>query len=145
MENGHSNGDGDGDGVPENANEHCPGPQSESAGKAEECAGCPNQQECATAPKGPDPVEWGIRPKRCGTADRGSDGIIAAPPATIGGAPMGSPTAARKKEMGGTQATPPVASSELRRSGALTSPATAWRSACSPPPWLTGLGSVNPS
>ncbi|KAK9128958.1 hypothetical protein Syun_017755 [Stephania yunnanensis] len=57
MENGHSNGngDGDGDGVPENANEHCPGPQSESAGKAEECAGCPNQQECATAPKGPDP------------------------------------------------------------------------------------------
>uniref|UniRef100_M8C6Y4 Cytosolic Fe-S cluster assembly factor NUBP1-like protein n=1 Tax=Aegilops tauschii TaxID=37682 RepID=M8C6Y4_AEGTA len=45
---------GDGD-VPENANEHCPGTQSEAAGKAESCAGCPNQQICATAPKGPDP------------------------------------------------------------------------------------------
>ncbi|XP_037486067.1 cytosolic Fe-S cluster assembly factor NBP35-like [Triticum dicoccoides] len=51
MANG---GDGDGD-VPENANEHCPGTQSEAAGKAESCAGCPNQQICATAPKGPDP------------------------------------------------------------------------------------------
>ncbi|KAK3144434.1 hypothetical protein QOZ80_4AG0312980 [Eleusine coracana subsp. coracana] len=50
MENG-----GDGGGVPENANEHCPGTQSETAGKAEACAGCPNQQICATAPKGPDP------------------------------------------------------------------------------------------
>ncbi|KAL6135872.1 hypothetical protein ACLB2K_068097 [Fragaria x ananassa] len=33
----------------------CPGPQSESAGKADSCEGCPNQQICATAPKGPDP------------------------------------------------------------------------------------------
>lgn len=33
----------------------CPGTQSEAAGKAESCAGCPNQQICATAPKGPDP------------------------------------------------------------------------------------------
>ncbi|KAG6467020.1 cytosolic Fe-S cluster assembly factor NBP35-like [Zingiber officinale] len=41
--------------IPENANEHCPGPQSEEAGKADSCAGCPNQQICATAPKGPDP------------------------------------------------------------------------------------------
>ncbi|CAL9749560.1 unnamed protein product [Musa acuminata subsp. burmannicoides] len=41
--------------IPENANEHCPGPQSEEAGKADACAGCPNQQICATAPKGPDP------------------------------------------------------------------------------------------
>ncbi|KAL0357365.1 UNVERIFIED_CONTAM: Cytosolic Fe-S cluster assembly factor NBP35 [Sesamum calycinum] len=41
--------------VPENANEHCPGPQSESAGKSDACEGCPNQQICATAPKGPDP------------------------------------------------------------------------------------------
>lgn len=41
--------------IPEDANEHCPGPQSESAGKSDACAGCPNQQICATAPKGPDP------------------------------------------------------------------------------------------
>lgn len=33
----------------------CPGPQSESAGKSDACEGCPNQQICATAPKGPDP------------------------------------------------------------------------------------------
>ncbi|GJN27237.1 hypothetical protein PR202_gb15239 [Eleusine coracana subsp. coracana] len=50
MENG-----GDSGGVPDNANEHCAGTQSETAGKAEACAGCPNQQICATAPKGPDP------------------------------------------------------------------------------------------
>lgn len=41
--------------IPENANEHCPGTQSESAGKSDACEGCPNQQICATAPKGPDP------------------------------------------------------------------------------------------
>ncbi|KAE9597426.1 hypothetical protein Lal_00029958 [Lupinus albus] len=41
--------------IPEDANEHCPGPQSESAGKSDACEGCPNQQICATAPKGPDP------------------------------------------------------------------------------------------
>ncbi|XAR58256.1 hypothetical protein NMG60_11026683 [Bertholletia excelsa] len=41
--------------IPENANEHCPGPQSESAGNSDACQGCPNQQICATAPKGPDP------------------------------------------------------------------------------------------
>ncbi|GAY48363.1 hypothetical protein CUMW_111090 [Citrus unshiu] len=46
MENGE---------IPENANEHCPGPQSESAGKSDDCQGCPNQEACATAPKGPDP------------------------------------------------------------------------------------------
>ncbi|GAB2229675.1 hypothetical protein Droror1_Dr00013925 [Drosera rotundifolia] len=46
--------------IPENANEHCPGPQSESAGKSDECEGCPNQQICATAPKGPDPDLVGI-------------------------------------------------------------------------------------
>lgn len=33
----------------------CPGPQSETAGKSDSCAGCPNQEVCATAPKGPDP------------------------------------------------------------------------------------------
>ncbi|KAL9256944.1 Cytosolic Fe-S cluster assembly factor NBP35-like protein [Drosera capensis] len=46
--------------IPENANEHCPGPQSESAGKSDACEGCPNQQICATAPKGPDPDLVGI-------------------------------------------------------------------------------------
>ncbi|ESQ47902.1 hypothetical protein EUTSA_v10021039mg [Eutrema salsugineum] len=46
--------------IPENANEHCPGPQSETAGKSDSCAGCPNQEACATAPKGPDPDLVGI-------------------------------------------------------------------------------------
>jgi Mrp family chromosome partitioning ATPase len=35
--------------------EHCPGPESEQAGQGDACNGCPNQQICATAPKGPDP------------------------------------------------------------------------------------------
>lgn len=35
--------------------EHCPGPESEKAGQGDACAGCPNQQICASAPKGPDP------------------------------------------------------------------------------------------
>ena len=35
--------------------EHCPGPESERAGTADSCAGCPNQKICASAPKGPDP------------------------------------------------------------------------------------------
>lgn len=35
--------------------ENCPGPESQQAGKMDACAGCPNQQICATAPKGPDP------------------------------------------------------------------------------------------
>lgn len=43
------------DQVPENAPEHCPGTESEEAGKASACAGCPNQDACASAPKGPDP------------------------------------------------------------------------------------------
>lgn len=33
----------------------CPGTEAEQAGKASACEGCPNQQICATAPKGPDP------------------------------------------------------------------------------------------
>ncbi|KAI8839865.1 nucleotide binding protein 1 [Chytridium lagenaria] len=36
--------------------EHCPGTESEQAGKAASCEGCPNQQMCATGPKGPDPA-----------------------------------------------------------------------------------------
>ncbi|PWY96896.1 P-loop containing nucleoside triphosphate hydrolase protein, partial [Testicularia cyperi] len=43
------------DQVPENAPEHCPGTESEEAGRAAACAGCPNQDACASAPKGPDP------------------------------------------------------------------------------------------
>lgn len=36
--------------------EHCPGTESDLAGKADACAGCPNQQICASnLPKGPDP------------------------------------------------------------------------------------------
>jgi len=41
--------------VPENANENCVGANSEEAGKAAGCAGCPNQNACQSAPKGPDP------------------------------------------------------------------------------------------
>ena len=33
----------------------CVGTESEEAGKAASCAGCPNQAACASAPKGPDP------------------------------------------------------------------------------------------
>nr|CAB3264475.1 cytosolic Fe-S cluster assembly factor NUBP1 homolog [Phallusia mammillata] len=42
--------------VPEDAPAHCPGTESEDAGKASACAGCPNQNICASAqPKLPDP------------------------------------------------------------------------------------------
>ncbi|KAI8074671.1 cytosolic Fe-S cluster assembly factor NBP35 [Gongronella butleri] len=41
--------------VPDDANEHCPGPESEKAGQDDACAGCPNQEICASTPKGPDP------------------------------------------------------------------------------------------
>jgi len=34
--------------VPENANDHCPGVQDANAGKADACAGCPNQSVCAS-------------------------------------------------------------------------------------------------
>ncbi|CAH1170242.1 unnamed protein product [Phaedon cochleariae] len=40
--------------LPNEAPEHCPGVNSESAGKASACAGCPNQNICSE-PKGPDP------------------------------------------------------------------------------------------
>lgn len=33
----------------------CPGTASDAAGTAAACAGCPNQEACASAPKGPDP------------------------------------------------------------------------------------------
>lgn len=50
--------------VPENAPEHCPGTQSELAGKASACEGCPNQGVCSSLPKlGPDPAIEEIRQK----------------------------------------------------------------------------------
>ena len=40
----------------EQAPEHCPGTESQDAGKADACQGCPNQKICAEAqPKAPDP------------------------------------------------------------------------------------------
>lgn len=45
-----------GDDVPTNAAEHCPGTDSEMAGKSSSCDGCPNQAICAASkPAGPDP------------------------------------------------------------------------------------------
>ncbi|KAJ2488779.1 cytosolic Fe-S cluster assembly factor nbp35 [Coemansia sp. RSA 2050] len=41
--------------IPADANEHCPGPESASAGKAAGCEGCPNQEICSTQASGPDP------------------------------------------------------------------------------------------
>eukprot|EP01100_Stratorugosa_tubuloviscum_P009991 TRINITY_DN422_c0_g2_i1.p1 TRINITY_DN422_c0_g2~~TRINITY_DN422_c0_g2_i1.p1 ORF type:complete len:318 (-),score=165.03 TRINITY_DN422_c0_g2_i1:31-984(-) len=41
--------------IPANAPEHCPGVNSDQAGKGSACAGCPNQSICSTLPKGPDP------------------------------------------------------------------------------------------
>ena len=49
--------------VPENAPDHCPGTQSEAAGKADACKGCPNQNICSALPKGPDPAIEEIRIK----------------------------------------------------------------------------------
>lgn len=43
--------------VPDNAPEHCPGTQSDQAGKASSCQGCPNQKLCASGEtKAPDPA-----------------------------------------------------------------------------------------
>ncbi|ORY51923.1 P-loop containing nucleoside triphosphate hydrolase protein [Rhizoclosmatium globosum] len=36
--------------------EHCPGPETQNAGKSAACEGCPNQNICAEGPKGPDPA-----------------------------------------------------------------------------------------
>ncbi|KAH0554015.1 cytosolic Fe-S cluster assembly factor NUBP1 homolog [Cotesia glomerata] len=42
--------------IPTNAPEHCPGTESNDAGKVSACAGCPNQNICASgATKQPDP------------------------------------------------------------------------------------------
>ena len=34
--------------VPEEANENCPGIESQEAGKSKSCAGCPMQSRCST-------------------------------------------------------------------------------------------------
>lgn len=39
--------------VPDNANAHCPGTDSNEAGKASSCEGCPNQKICASSDKTP--------------------------------------------------------------------------------------------
>lgn len=49
--------------VPDNAPDHCPGTNSEGAGKADACQGCPNQSVCAVLPKGPDPAIEEIKQK----------------------------------------------------------------------------------
>ncbi|XP_032242691.2 cytosolic Fe-S cluster assembly factor NUBP1 homolog isoform X2 [Nematostella vectensis] len=42
--------------VPKDAPEHCPGTESDKAGKVSACQGCPNQQICASSkPAPPDP------------------------------------------------------------------------------------------
>lgn len=47
---------------PEDAPESCPGVSSESAGKASGCAGCPNQQNCASGEaRKPDPAVADVR------------------------------------------------------------------------------------
>ncbi|KAI3619590.1 cytosolic fe-s cluster assembling factor nbp35 [Moniliophthora roreri] len=43
--------------IPSNAPEHCPGTDSEFAGKSDACKGCANQEICASSKaKGPDPA-----------------------------------------------------------------------------------------
>ncbi|EIN03812.1 P-loop containing nucleoside triphosphate hydrolase protein [Punctularia strigosozonata HHB-11173 SS5] len=54
-------------GAPSNAPEHCPGVESDLAGKADACAGCANQEICASnTPKGPDPALPLIRERMAG-------------------------------------------------------------------------------
>lgn len=48
--------------IPENAPAHCPGTESLDAGKTSSCAGCPNQQICASGKtNNPDPAVNQIR------------------------------------------------------------------------------------
>ncbi|KAG7296420.1 hypothetical protein JYU34_021577 [Plutella xylostella] len=57
--------------VPDNAPTHCPGTQSEDAGKASACAGCPNQNICASGVlAGPDPALAEIRRRLAGVRHR---------------------------------------------------------------------------
>lgn len=50
--------------MPENANQHCPGVKSDDAGKSDACAGCPNQNICASGEaKKEDPTVEEVRAK----------------------------------------------------------------------------------
>ncbi|XP_076462008.1 cytosolic Fe-S cluster assembly factor NUBP1 homolog [Babylonia areolata] len=49
--------------VPKDAPQHCPGTESDAAGKASACQGCPNQSLCSSLPKGPDPAIAEIQQK----------------------------------------------------------------------------------
>ena len=52
---------------PKDANEHCPGVKADDAGKADACAGCPNQQICASGEaKKEDPTIEEVRSKLSG-------------------------------------------------------------------------------
>jgi hypothetical protein len=43
--------------IPANAPDHCPGTESEQAGRSDACAGCANQEICASGKqRGPDPA-----------------------------------------------------------------------------------------
>ncbi|KAG7395295.1 cytosolic Fe-S cluster assembly factor nbp35 [Phytophthora boehmeriae] len=54
-------------GAPANANEACVGPASEQAGKADGCAGCPNQSLCASgAARQPDPAVSDVKQRLAG-------------------------------------------------------------------------------
>lgn len=51
-----ANGNGPAGPVPENAPSSCPGVESEAAGNADSCAGCPNQTACKSGDAAlPDP------------------------------------------------------------------------------------------
>ncbi|KAJ2741556.1 cytosolic Fe-S cluster assembly factor nbp35 [Coemansia sp. BCRC 34301] len=56
--------------IPNDANEHCPGPQSAGAGTAAGCAGCPNQTICSTQASGPDPDLALVTERLTGTQHR---------------------------------------------------------------------------
>ncbi|KDN39830.1 P-loop containing nucleoside triphosphate hydrolase protein [Tilletiaria anomala UBC 951] len=58
------------DAVPENAPAHCPGTDSDQAGLASACQGCPNQNVCASTPKGPDPDIPRIRSRMKGVKNK---------------------------------------------------------------------------
>ena len=57
--------------VPENANEHCPGVESNLAGKQDACNGCPNQNICASGEMNkPDPAKDEIKEKLAGVKNK---------------------------------------------------------------------------
>ena len=55
------------DSKPDNANEECVGPQSDMAGKARSCEGCPNAASCASGNnKDPDPSAQDVKVRMSG-------------------------------------------------------------------------------